>query len=153
MYHPSTIRELAGYSSSTRMILEHSRVLSAKTSTQYPVRTMITMIMIMMLMMMMMTWWWWCSELMAGSRRPALGQRWLLTCYPRVINPHLDSVWFFLVWFAKRKYLVGDFATLHPSQRHIFTSFFEKDNSYFSKVWKIVVTAETGSHVEFLPAV
>ena len=78
----------------TRMMLEHSRVLSIKTSTRYPVMTMTTMITIMMIMIMMMTWWWWCSELMAGSRRPALGQRWLLTCYPRVINPHLASALF-----------------------------------------------------------
>ena len=80
----------------TRMILEHSRVLGIKTSTRYPVMTMITMITIvrLMRMIMMMTRWWWCIELMAGSRRPALGQRWLLTCYPRVINPHLASALF-----------------------------------------------------------
>ena len=81
----------------TRMILEQSRVLHIKTSTRYLVMTMITMISIvrLMRMIMMMTWWLWCSELMAGSRRPALGQRWLLTCYPRVINPHLASALFF----------------------------------------------------------
>ena len=80
----------------TRMILEQSRVLHIKTSTQYLVMTMITMISIvrLMRMIMMMTRWWWCIELMAGSRRPALGQRWLLTCYPRVINPHLASALF-----------------------------------------------------------
>ena len=47
----------------TRMILEQSRVLHIKTSTQYLVMTMITMISIvrLMRMIMMMTWWWWCS--------------------------------------------------------------------------------------------
>ena len=91
----------------TRMILKHLRVLGTKTSTQYPVRTMITMITIMILMMMMMTWWWWCSELMAGSRRPTLGQRWLLTCYPRVINPHLDSALFFIFSMICNKKISG----------------------------------------------
>ena len=71
-------------------------------------------------------------------------------------QPTLGFSLIFLVWFAKGNYLVG----LHPSQRHIFASFFEKDNSYFSQFWKIqgtelkfVVTAATGSCVKFLPAV
>ena len=47
-------------------------------------------------------------------------------------QPTLGFSLIFLVWFANGNYLVG----LHPSQRHIFSSFFEKDNSYFSQFWK-----------------